>query len=270
MRPESDIRRDVGGLAGSLLQKHATRRPPSARSANLTFLHCTKVQKFAARAARPRRATRRDLGQPVHDGVRRALGVADLGRRDRAVRDVDGAQPGVLGAPDVVEEPVADVDAAGRVGRSDRVHRRAERVRGRLGPRDLARVDVAVDEVVHAVAAEEALVPRPRPDRVGEHADLDAPCAQRLEQRPDLRVGERVRLPELVVRRQQLGVVLEPGLGEEVGHGRALLVVAGATPDRLVGGVQPLRETVDVVVDVDRPPGRAPATPRGSRRRASG
>ena len=36
--------------------------------------------------------------------------------------------PGVLGAPDVVEEPVPHIDAAPRVGRADRVDRRAERV----------------------------------------------------------------------------------------------------------------------------------------------
>ena len=49
----------------------------------------------------------------MDDGVRLALGVADLVGRDGAERDVDRPQPGVVGAPDVVEEPVADVDAAG-------------------------------------------------------------------------------------------------------------------------------------------------------------
>ena len=51
----------------------------------------------------------------------------------------------------------------------------AKAQRRRLRPRDLAGVDVAVDEVVDAVALEEPDVPLPRPDRVGEHADLAAP-----------------------------------------------------------------------------------------------
>ena len=36
---------------------------------------------------------------------------------DPAEREVDRPHPGVLGAPDVVEEPVADVDASRRVAR---------------------------------------------------------------------------------------------------------------------------------------------------------
>ena len=67
-----------------------------------------------------RRRCRRPVAKPVRDRVRLALGVADLAERDGAVRDVDGAHPGVLRAPDVVEEPVADEHAGGRVGRRPR------------------------------------------------------------------------------------------------------------------------------------------------------
>ena len=47
-----------------------------------------------------------------------------------------------------------------------------------------------------------------------------------------------MRLPEVEVGLQQLGVVVEAGLGEEVGDGRALLVVAAASPDDVTGPVQ--------------------------------
>ena len=83
-----------------------------------------------------------------------------------------------------------------------------------------------------------------------------------------------VRLPELAVVRQQLRVVRQPRLGEQVGHGRALLVVAAAAPDRLVGAVQRLGVHVDLVLRLDHgvregqrlrvevdvvPPGQGPA-----------
>ena len=70
-----------------------------------------------------------------------------------AVRDVDRLEAGVVRAPDVVEEPVADVDAAGRVLDADRLHGGPERLGRGLGPRDLAGVDGAVDQVEHPVAA---------------------------------------------------------------------------------------------------------------------
>ena len=64
----------------------------------------------------------------------------------------------------------------------------------------------------------------------------------------DLGVGERVRLPEVVVGLQQVGVVVEARLDEEVGDGRALLVVAAAPPDHVAGAVEPLGVRVVVVV----------------------
>ena len=186
------------------------------------------------------------VGEALDDGVRLPLGVAHLVGGDGAVRDVDRAQAGVACAPDVVEEPVADVHAAGRILGAHGGHGGLERLRCRLGPRDLAGVDVAVDEVQHAVALEEAAVPLPRPDRVREHADADPPGPQRLEQRADVGVGGGVRLPELVVGAEQLGVVLETGLVEEVAEAGAAVVVAAAAPDDVTGRVQ--QPGVDVVV----------------------
>ena len=180
--------------------------------------------------------------------------------------------PGVGGAPDVVEEPVADErrSAPGRSTPTASIAA-AERLGRRLRPRDLAGVDVAVDEVEDAVAAEEALVPGPRPDRVGEHADLEPvdPQPARTAARTSGSV-ERVRLPELVVGRQQRRVVVEPGLGEEVRDGRALLVVARAAPDRLR---RPRCSALGARVGVARrrPPARQrPRLRVRSRRRATG
>ena len=59
---------------------------------------------------------RGDLVEGLDDRVRLPLGVPDLLGRDVAVRQVDRLQPGIVCAPHVVEEPVADVDAACRVG----------------------------------------------------------------------------------------------------------------------------------------------------------
>ena len=71
----------------------------------------------------------RDLGKGRDAGVRLALGVADLLDRDHAVRDVDRLHPGAVRTVDVVVQPVADVDAAGRIGGADGFHRRLERQR---------------------------------------------------------------------------------------------------------------------------------------------
>jgi hypothetical protein len=57
-----------------------------------------------------------------------------------------------------------------------------------------------------------------------------------------------VRLPELVVGRQQAGVVLETRLVEQVGDRGALLVVPTAAPDRGSRGVQPGRPGLVVVI----------------------
>ena len=127
---------------------------------------------------------------------------------------------------------------ARRVVDPDRVHRGAERLGCGLGPRDLAGVDGAVDEVEHAVALEDLLVPRPRPDGVGQDADADAVGTQPPEQLRHVGVEVGVRLPELPVRRQQTLVVDEPGLREDVGHRRARVVVPATAPHRLVGRVQ--------------------------------
>ena len=137
--------------------------------------------------------------------------------------------PGVVGAPDVVEEPVAHVDA--RAGSSRRPPpSRRERLRRGLGPRDLTRVDVPVDQVEHAVPLEDPLV-EARGQIVLERTPTLMPVrAQRLPERPDLGIGRGVRLPELAVGREQVRVVVEACLGEQVGDGGALLVVAASGP----------------------------------------
>src|SRR3954453_13949028 len=97
----------------SLLQKHATQPGLRARERQP---HVSALHKSAEiRASGPGVDECRDLRERVHDGVRSPLAVPDLGRRDPAVRDVDGPEAGVLGTPDVVEEAVADVDAPARL-----------------------------------------------------------------------------------------------------------------------------------------------------------
>ena len=147
-------------------------------------------------------------------------------RRDGAVRDVDRPQPGVVGAPDVVEEPVADVDAARRVGDADRLHRRPERAlatasstgsrwcrrRRRSGastpsrskkPSCQARGQIVLDSTP-------TLIPSARSaSHIGPH----------------LGVGEGVRLPELVVRRRAAR-----------GRARARPRRTGRRPSRSAGG----------------------------------
>ncbi len=177
--------------------------------------------------------------------------------------------PALLGAPDVVEEPVADVDAPGGVGGADRGHGGLEGQGRGLGPRDLAGVDVTVDQVEHPVAAEDPLVHRARPDRVGQDPHRDPALVEGLPQRPHMRVGEGVRLPELVVGGEQVGIVTQTGLGEQVGDGRALLVVAAAPPHRRAGLVEPLAGDLARRGRRRRPPAPGPWTRRGSRRRAT-
>ena len=119
-------------------------------------------------------------------------------RRDVAVRHVDGAHAGVGGAPDVVEEPVADEHAA-RPGR-----RRRPRPSRRGTPRAPAsstgsrwcrrrrRCRSSTPS-----RREELLVPGPRPDRVGQHADLEpVDRAAGSNSGTHVGVGVGVRLPE--------------------------------------------------------------------------
>jgi hypothetical protein len=74
-------------------------------------------------------------------GVRLAQFAADLPLRDLAVRHVNGPHAHALGAEDVVEEPVSDVDGLRRIRDVDRVQGGTEGLRMRLGVRDLAAVD---------------------------------------------------------------------------------------------------------------------------------
>ena len=76
------------------------------RGVSASHLHVRASHKGAGRPSagqtplRSRRRTTAGISlSAVHDGVRLALAVADLRRRDRAVRDVDRAQPGVAGRP---------------------------------------------------------------------------------------------------------------------------------------------------------------------------
>mgnify|MGYP002651406285 CR=1 FL=1 len=62
--------------------------------------------------------------------------------------------------------------------------------------------NVAGEEVEHAVALEDPPVVLATPDGVGQDADLEAVRPQALPQRPHLRIGRRVRLPEPPVGRQ--------------------------------------------------------------------
>ena len=144
--------------------------------------------------------------------------------------------PGVVGAPDVVEEPVADVDAGGRVAHARRPPSRPRR-----------RAATAWSTGSRWCRRRRRRGRRPRRARRTRRATRAArscwtarrPCSPVA--RSSSNIGRTsgsvsgVRLPELVVGGQQLRVVVEPGLGEEVGDGGALLVVAAAPPDDVAG-----------------------------------
>src|SRR3954447_23441436 len=92
------------------------------------------------------------VAEAVDHGVRVSLDMTLLRLGDLAVRHQHGAHADLLGPVDVVVRAVAHEDGARRVGDADRVERRPERLGVRLGPRDLAGVDRAVDQLQHAVA----------------------------------------------------------------------------------------------------------------------
>ena len=86
------------------------------------------------------------VGQPQHRRVRLAAHRALLVRGDVAVREQDRPHADLLGAVDVVPQPVADEHRAPRVP-PERGKRGPEGLRVRLGPLDLAGVDRGVDQV---------------------------------------------------------------------------------------------------------------------------
>ena len=94
--------------------------------------------------------------------------VCSLGGERQAVPTPAGF---ALRAVDVIERPVPDEHAVSRLGHADGGHRRLERAPVRLGPADLAGIDGPVDEVEHAVAAEDLLVPAARPEGVRQLKD---------------------------------------------------------------------------------------------------
>src|SRR5665648_452495 len=110
----------------------------------------------------------------------------------------------------------------------------------RLGPRQLAGVDVSVDQVKDSVTLEHATVVVPGPDGVGQNPDADSPPAQPFPQRSHLLVGERVRLPELPVCRQgRLApkvAVIETRLGEDLVQAGTAVVGPAAPPRRILSG----------------------------------
>ncbi len=136
----------------------------------------------------------------------------------------------------VVIRPVADEHALGRIGHADGSHRGPERLRMRLDPRDLAAVDRPVDQVEDLIPDEDPLVGGARPHRVGQHADLDAAAPQFAQQRRRVRIGERVRIPRLVVAGQEGFRRGHSGPREDGVQGRALLRALGQPPQVHFGG----------------------------------
>ena len=84
------------------------------------------------------------------------------------------------------------------------------------------------------------------PDGVAQHADANPPVPQAFPQGPDLGVGERVRLPELLVRRQRRRVrrvvVGDAGLGQDLLDPRTAAVAAQPQPRRALGLEDPVGE----------------------------
>src|ERR1700754_1546215 len=103
------------------------------------------------------------VGQPLDHRVRCHVDRHPLVDGNVAVRHQNGAHADALGAADVVVGPVADVDALGRVVDADGGHRGAEGRRVRLGVLEVAAPDAGVEQVEHAVACENLLVPRGGP-----------------------------------------------------------------------------------------------------------
>jgi glyoxylase-like metal-dependent hydrolase (beta-lactamase superfamily II) len=155
---------------------------------------------------------RPQLRQPADDRI--GHGVVE--RRHVAVRDQYGAHADAFGPVYIVERPVADEYACLRIVNADRGHRCRECPGVRLGPADLAAVGGAVNQGEHAVAAEDLLVPAPRPHGVRQDADLDVGSAQLPEQLAGLRVGERVRVPCVEVAGQECLGRSHPGALEHL------------------------------------------------------
>jgi len=124
--------------------------------------------------------------------------------------DEDRAHPRALGPVDVVVRPVADEHADRGIGLAEGGHSRAERLRVRLDPVDLAAVHGAVDQLEDLVPDEDLLVGAARPHRVGQHAHLDAAPPQLAQQLGRLRVGERVRVPRLEVAERKSAEAVTP------------------------------------------------------------
>ena len=141
----------------------------------------------------------------------------------------------------------------------DRRHRRAERLRVRLGPGDLAGVDRAVDRSRMPSRRNTSSWNSRVHTRVRQHADLDPASCSAVEQRHDVRVGLGVRLPELLVRRERALVPLtgrlDPAGPEDVVERAAALVLPAGAPGLLLGATQRRR------------PARRPSGSYGARRR---
>ncbi len=164
-----------------------------------------------------------------------ASGTAAANGGTSAVADEHRPHADALGAVHVVEGPVADEHAGGRVVLADGGHRGTERLGVRLGPGQFAGVHGAVDQVEHLVPDETPVMHGPGPQGVGQHPDPDAPAAQFAQQRGRVRVGERVRLPRLEVAGEQGLGHGHPGALEDLRERGTLLGALDALPHRPFG-----------------------------------
>ena len=237
-----------------------------------SFSRCTNMQKLAwsgpGRGRRPGsrpgsappRPARPRCGRPGSTGIAlcgtwiaRSPRCARPTRRRRAGRRRRRSAPGR-------SRPTASIAAR-------------EGLRRRLRPRDLARVDVAVDQVVDAVALGRSPRATSRGQIVLESTPTLSPSARSAsQQRADLGVGRRCAAPRTRSRPSS-----RSGSWSSPASANRSATVALCWWSRLLpqidvaGGVQPLRVGVGGRArGRSRPPGPAPATPRGSRRRASG
>ena len=114
------------------------------------------------------------------------------------MRDEDGAHACLLGAEDVIPEPVAHEDTLGGPHAQHRSNRR-ECLFVWLCDGHLARIGGTVDEVDELVAQEYLFVVRARPHGVAQYADLQAHRPQLAQERGRLRICERVGCPEVKI-----------------------------------------------------------------------